>query len=224
MQGQPLHGTLQIDGQRHAHAHGKHTGLLQCKIFHGGHIACGKHARVGNALQRVLQADAMARVQRQARALQPSTTACLRDPEHLVGSKPAALGGAQAARLYFGNGGVLVHVYAALRQHARKALANASVVGGQQLFGGEQVELQSFGIPPRCLQHGTQPVLHGQAQLHAARTPAHNGNVQQALVVFGPCQQCQPALLKAGDGFDGHRMGCGPDHLHLGRGAGVDGD
>ena len=66
------------------------------------HVTRRKHARVGGALQRVVQTYAMARVQRQARALQPSTTACLRD-YHYQKQKSNAFYHVQTANLPFQN-------------------------------------------------------------------------------------------------------------------------
>ena len=48
LQGQTLDRALQVDGQRHAHAHGKHTGLFEHLSLHVGHIACGKNLGVGD--------------------------------------------------------------------------------------------------------------------------------------------------------------------------------
>jgi len=90
-QGQALHGALQVVGQRHAHAHGKHARFFQRKVLHGRHITGGKDAWIGDALQGVVHADAMVFGECQTRALQPCTATGLGDPQHLVSVKPRAL-------------------------------------------------------------------------------------------------------------------------------------
>ena len=78
-----------------------------------------------------------------------------------------------------------MHQYAARSEHLIKPLAHTGVVGGQDdIAVGEQVKDHLVRVAPQRLQYAAQAVLHGQQQLHTARTCAHHGHGRGAGVLL----------------------------------------
>ena len=226
-EGLSLQAAPQVVGQRRAHAHGKHAGFLQRAALHGGNVAGGKNSRIGHGLQRVGDLNEAPCVQRQARALQPRRTAGLGDPHDFVGLYYQAVAAQQAARLHVGDLGVEVQFHGALDEHALKATAHPGVVGGQNRGArADKHKRQQIGVAAQRVQFTAQAVLHGQQQFHTPSARAHHGYAQSALGVrLHTCQQRQPALVEAGDGFHRHGKFCCARHAAQARGGtNVDGE
>jgi len=216
----------QVLHQRWAHAHGKHTGLLQRAVGERGHIPCGEDFGVVQRLQPVVDFDEAVFVQCQTGALQPGRPTGLRDPHRFVGIEGSTVARVQATGRDLMHLRTRMHRDVALFEHAGKARAYPGVVRRQDgVARREQHKVQPIGIAPQLLQLAAQPVLHRQHQFNPARTAADHRDRESIAQQAHALEQIQPAEVEVGDGLHGHCVCLRAFHLaHIGCGADVDGE